>query len=131
MVRRAEGVRPAQDAIQTVEALEREGVFAKILAGLAAEEPEEKAAMIDTTYIKTHLGGRTALEARMGEQASDSRRDGDGRSRAARWGPPLRAHGLIPASAEADSRRGFPPSSISESLRGTWNGGSAWALRSI
>ena len=30
------------------------GVFARILAGLAAEEPEEKTAMIDATYLKTH-----------------------------------------------------------------------------
>ena len=30
------------------------GVFARILAGLADEEPEEKTAMIDATYLKTH-----------------------------------------------------------------------------
>jgi transposase len=30
------------------------GVFARILAGLAAEEPEEKAATIDATSLKTH-----------------------------------------------------------------------------
>ena len=30
------------------------GVFARILAGLAAEEPEKKTAMIDATYLKTH-----------------------------------------------------------------------------
>ncbi|MEL6220911.1 MAG: IS5 family transposase [Pseudomonadota bacterium] len=30
------------------------GVFARILVGLAAEEPEKKTAMIDATYLKTH-----------------------------------------------------------------------------
>jgi transposase len=30
------------------------GVFARILVGLAAEEPEEKTVMIDATYLKTH-----------------------------------------------------------------------------
>jgi hypothetical protein len=34
------------------------GVFARILMGLATEEPEEKTAMIDATYLKTH---RTAM----------------------------------------------------------------------
>jgi hypothetical protein len=29
-------------------------VFARPLAGLAAEEAEEKTAMIDATYLKTH-----------------------------------------------------------------------------
>ena len=38
------------------------GVFARILAGLAAEEPEEKTAMIDATYLKTH---RTATSLRV------------------------------------------------------------------
>ena len=30
------------------------GVFARILVGLASEEPEEKTAMIDATYLKAH-----------------------------------------------------------------------------
>ncbi len=30
------------------------GVFARIMAGLAAENPEEKTAMIDAIYLKTH-----------------------------------------------------------------------------
>ena len=38
------------------------GVFARILAGLAAETPEEKTAMIDATYLKTH---RTATSLRV------------------------------------------------------------------
>jgi transposase len=38
------------------------GVFARILAGLAAEDPEQKAVMIDATYLKTH---RTATSLRV------------------------------------------------------------------
>ncbi len=38
------------------------GVFARIMAGLAAEKPEEKTAMIDATYLKTH---RTATSLRV------------------------------------------------------------------
>ena len=37
-------------------------VFARILVGLAAEEPEERTAMIDATYLKTH---RTATNLRL------------------------------------------------------------------
>ena len=37
------------------------GGFARILVGLAAEEPEEKTAMIDATHLKTH---RTADPSR-------------------------------------------------------------------
>ena len=33
-------------------------MFARILAGLAAEEPEENTAMIDATYLKTPTGRR-------------------------------------------------------------------------
>ena len=45
-----------------VRAQPRTGVFARILAGLAAEEPEEKTAMIDATCLKTH---RTATSLRV------------------------------------------------------------------
>ena len=38
------------------------GVFARILAGLAAEEPEDETVMIDATYLKTH---RTATSLRL------------------------------------------------------------------
>ncbi len=38
------------------------GVFARILMGLAAKNPEEKTAMIDATYLKTH---RTATSLRV------------------------------------------------------------------
>ena len=38
------------------------GVFARILVGLAVEEPEKKTAMIDATYLKTH---RTATSLRV------------------------------------------------------------------
>lgn len=38
------------------------GVFARILAGLAAEEPDKKTAMIDATYLETH---RTVTSLRL------------------------------------------------------------------
>lgn len=45
------------------------GVFARILAGLAAEEPEQKTVMIDATYLKTH---RTATSLRVKKGGSDA-----------------------------------------------------------
>ena len=53
------------------------GVFARILAGLAAEEPEERTAMIDATYLKTHRTA-TSLAVRKGGvgAGSDARRAG-------------------------------------------------------
>ena len=38
------------------------GVFARMMAGLAAEHSEEKAVMIDATHLKTH---RTATSMRL------------------------------------------------------------------
>ena len=43
-------------------------VFARILVGLAAEDPEEKTAMIDATYLKTH---RTATSLRVKKEGVD------------------------------------------------------------
>ncbi len=37
----------AQDAVQPLEALEREGIFARRMADLAAEHGEQKTIMID------------------------------------------------------------------------------------
>lgn len=45
------------------------GVFARILEGLAAEEPEEKTAMIDATYLKVH---RTASSLRLKKGGVDA-----------------------------------------------------------
>jgi transposase len=47
------------------------GVFARILAGLAAEEPEEKTATIDATYLKTH---RTATSLRVKKGGPNDKR---------------------------------------------------------
>ena len=44
-------------------------MFARILAGLAAEEPEEKTALIDATYLKTH---RTAASLRVKKGGVDA-----------------------------------------------------------
>ena len=41
------------------------GVFARILIGLATQEPEEKTAMIDATYLKTHRTA-TGLQVKKG-----------------------------------------------------------------
>ena len=41
------------------------GIFAQIMAGLAAEHGEEKAVMIDATYLKAHRSA-TSLAAKKG-----------------------------------------------------------------
>ena len=41
------------------------GVFARILMGLATEEPEEKTAMIDATYLEAHRTA-TSLQEKKG-----------------------------------------------------------------
>ena len=82
MVRRAEGIRAAQDPLESLEAPplghathalpgngSEKGVFARILVGLAAEEPETKTAMIDATYLKTH---RTATSLRVKKGGVDA-----------------------------------------------------------
>lgn len=43
-----------QDAYNRCKRWRERAVFARILAGLAAEAPEEKTAMIDAIYLKTH-----------------------------------------------------------------------------
>ncbi len=43
------------------------GVFARILAGLAAEESEEKTVMIDATYLKAHRTA-TSLRVKKGDE---------------------------------------------------------------
>jgi transposase len=45
------------------------GVFARILIGLAAEDPESKTVMIDATYLKTH---RTASSLRVKKGGVDA-----------------------------------------------------------
>lgn len=42
----------AQNPLKPVEALERKGLFARIMAGLAAEHAEEKTVMIDAAYLR-------------------------------------------------------------------------------
>lgn len=44
-------------------------MFARILLGLAAEEPEKKTAMIDATYPETH---RTATSLRLKRAGVDA-----------------------------------------------------------
>jgi transposase len=45
---------PAQDALQSLEAVEREGHLRPDDGRLAAEHGEEKTVMIDATYLKAH-----------------------------------------------------------------------------
>src|SRR6056297_2146041 len=45
------------------------GIFARILMGLAVEEPGEKTVMIDATYLKTH---RTATSLRVKKGGVDA-----------------------------------------------------------
>lgn len=45
-----------------MEALEPDGVFTRIMTGLAAEAADEKTIMIDATYLKAH---RTASSLRV------------------------------------------------------------------
>ena len=47
------------------------GVFARILAGLAAEEPEKQTVMIDATYLKAHRTA-TSLAAKKGGAVASS-----------------------------------------------------------
>ncbi len=42
-------------------------MFARILVGLVAEDPENKTVMIDATYLKTHRTA-TSLAAKKGGQ---------------------------------------------------------------
>lgn len=55
------GMRSTQDALQRLEALERDGVFARLFEGLAAEAMEPTAIMIGATYLKA---SRTAASLR-------------------------------------------------------------------
>ena len=58
MARCAKGIRPTQDALQPLEALDvslgERGIFARIMVGLAAEHGEETTVMIDATHLKAH-----------------------------------------------------------------------------
>ena len=54
MVRRAQGVWPAEDALQLMEALGRHGVFARMMEGLASEGTEQKTIMIDVEPGQRH-----------------------------------------------------------------------------
>ncbi len=61
----AEGLWSAQDALQPLEALGRDGgmaAFLRMMEGLAAEGADPKTVMIDATYFKAH---RTASSLRV------------------------------------------------------------------
>ena len=58
----AEGLWPAQDALQPLEAPGSDGVFVRMMEGLAAAGAEPKTVMIDATYLKAH---RTASSLRV------------------------------------------------------------------
>lgn len=58
----AQGVRTAQDPLQPVEAVEREGRVVRMMEGLAAASAMPKTIMIDATYLKAH---RTASSLRV------------------------------------------------------------------
>ena len=67
-------MRPVKDLVQPMEAMEvsgqrhwfecshERGVFARIMAGLAAEATDHRTIMIDATYLKAH---RTASSLRL------------------------------------------------------------------
>ena len=61
MVRCAEGVWPAEDLVQPLEAVGDKGIFARMMEGLASEAAVPKTVMIDATYLKAH---RTASSLR-------------------------------------------------------------------
>ena len=46
------------------------GIFARMMAGLAAEHGEEKTVMIDATYLKAHRTA-TSLDVKMGAWTPD------------------------------------------------------------
>lgn len=60
-MRRAQGIWPAKDPLQLLEAVGRHGVFARMMEGLASEVTKQKTVMIDATCLKAH---RTALSLR-------------------------------------------------------------------
>ena len=69
MARRTRRVWPAEDALQSLEAVERHEVFALIMKGLASEYSEQKTIMTAATYLKVH---RTAssLRSKKGDQTT-------------------------------------------------------------
>lgn len=52
-----------------MEAVERHGVFARIMTGLAAKAPDNKTISIDATYLQAH---RTALSLRLKKGGVDA-----------------------------------------------------------
>ena len=69
MVRCASGVWPAEDPLQSLEAVEDKGVFARMMAGLAAEAAVPKTVMIDATYLKANRTA-TSLRSKKGGHAT-------------------------------------------------------------
>ena len=62
MAGRSPGVWSCEDALHRWKRWGDMGVFARIMEGLAAEDPEPKTIMIDATYLKAH---RTATSLRL------------------------------------------------------------------
>ena len=62
MARCALGLRPAQDIVQPLEALVRQGGFTRILSELAGQGEDASTLAIDATHLKAH---RTAASLRL------------------------------------------------------------------
>ena len=54
MARCAGGLWTPQDAVQSPEAVDRGGVFIRVMEGLPAAQTERRTVMIDATYLKAH-----------------------------------------------------------------------------
>jgi hypothetical protein len=58
---------PAEDALQPLEAVGEEGIFARMMEGLAAEATVPKTAMIEATYLKAHRTATSLRSKRWGQ----------------------------------------------------------------
>jgi transposase len=58
----AQRLRPAQDALQSLETVGEMGVFLRMMEGLASADADPKTVMIDVTNLKAH---RTASSLRV------------------------------------------------------------------
>jgi hypothetical protein len=66
----AQGVRPAQDNLQSLHPLEQARVFNRILAELTAKRGKPEQLMIDATHLKAHRTAASLLKKGMFPDAS-------------------------------------------------------------
>jgi transposase len=65
LARRPGSLRAAQDPYNRWKRWSEKGIFARMMAGLAAEHGEEKTVMIDATYLNAHRTA-TSVAAKKG-----------------------------------------------------------------